>query len=300
MTSTFPERTGPDGLTFRPLSSVADYDACIEIQRLTWGRDFSDVVPLSILKITQKTGGVVAGAFTGDGRMHGYVYGLTGLRDGQAFHWSHMLAVTLAGRDLGLGTRLKLYQRECLLPLGIEEVQWTYDPLESRNAHLNFNHLGVGVAEYVEDMYEGEMGSDLAEGIGSDRFVVSWRIASERVALALSDKRAGSEEPFRDAPVVNPDGVIGELPAAPRVRVEIPESIQDVKVERPEAATAWRESTRLAFTTRPNAGPSLLLVEDDDATRAAVRRDLVARGYRVEAFYRDRAAGRCYYGLESQ
>ncbi|MFY9826894.1 MAG: hypothetical protein WAM82_36405 [Thermoanaerobaculia bacterium] len=274
MTATFPERTDPDGLTFRPLSSVADFHACVELQYQTWGRGFSDVVPLSIQKITQKTGGVVAGAFAADGRMLGFVYGLTGLRAGQPFHWSHMLAVTPAGRDLGLGTRLKLYQRECLLPLGIEEVQWTYDPLESRNAHLNFNHLGVGVAEYVEDMYEGEMGSDLAQGIGSDRFIVSWRIASERVALALRDKRAGSEEPFREAPVVNPGGEVGEMPEAPRVRVEIPENIQAVKAESPEAARAWRESTRHAFET------------------------CLARGHRVEAFYRDRESGRCFYGLE--
>ena len=277
MTAPFPDRTDPDGLTFRPLSSVADFDACIELQRQTWGRDFSDVVPLSILKIAQKAGGIAAGAFTGDGHLLGFVFGLTGLRGVRPFHWSHMLAVTPAGRDLGLGTRLKLYQRECLLPLGIDEVQWTYDPLESRNAHLNFNHLGVGIAEYVEDMYEGEMGSDLAAGIGSDRFIVSWRIASERVAFALRDRRAGSEEPFREAPVVNPGGVIeGGLPEAPRVRVEIPESIQDVKAGRPEAAMAWRESTRHAIEI------------------------YLARGHRVEAFYRDRAAGRCFYGLESQ
>ncbi len=178
--------------------------------------------------------------------MLGFVFGLTGLRESRPFHWSHMLAITPAGRDLGLGTRLKLYQRECLLPLGIEEIQWTYDPLESRNAHLNFNHLGVGVAEYVEDMYAGEMGSELAEGIGSDRFIVSWRIASERVALALRDQRAGSDEPFRAAPVVNPEGVLGNLPEAPRVRIEIPENIQAVKTERPAAALAWRESTRAA------------------------------------------------------
>src|SRR5258706_13979565 len=197
MTPTLPERTDPDGLTFRPLSSVTDFDACIEIQRLTWGRDFSDVVPLSILKIAQKPGGIAAGAFTTDGRMLGFVFGLTGVRgdrddcENRPFHWSHMLAVTPAGRDLGLGTRLKLYQRECLLGLGIEEVQWTYDPLESRNANLNFNHLGVGIAEYVENMYEGEMGSDPAQGIGSDRFIGSGRIARERVALALHDTRAG-------------------------------------------------------------------------------------------------------------
>lgn len=279
MTPTFPHRTDPDGLTFRPLASIADYHACIDLQRATWGQDFSDVVPLSIQKITQKTGGIVAGAFTNEGRMLGFVLGLAAVRDGRPFHWSHMLAVDPAGRDLGVGTRLKLYQRECLLPLGIDEVQWTYDPLEARNAHLNFNHLGIGIAEYAEDMYEGELFSDLAKGIGTDRFVASWRIAGERVAKALRDHRAGSHEPFRDAPVANPRAEIqeiAELPTASRVRIEIPASVQDVKIERPDEAVAWRESTRRAFET------------------------YLARGYRVEAFYRDPAEGRCFYGMEME
>ena len=280
MAAAFPTRTDPDGLTFRPLASVADYHACIELQRVTWGRDFSDAVPISILKITQKAGGIAAGAFASDGsadnRLLGFVYGLAGVRDGRLFHWSHMLAVDPAGRDLGLGTRLKLYQRECLLPLGIEEVQWTYDPLEARNAHLNFNHLGVGIAEYVEDMYEGELWSDLARGIGTDRFVTSWRIAGERVARALRDRRAGSSDPFRGAPVANLGAATLDLPEAPRVRVEIPADIQAVKTARPEEAAAWRETTRRAFET------------------------YLARGYRVEAFYRDPAEGRCFYGLERE
>ncbi len=278
MTAPFPDRTDPDGLTFRPLSSIADYHACIDLQRATWGQDFSDVVPLSIQKIVQKTGGIVAGAFTADARLLGFVLGFAAVRSGRPFHWSHMLAVDPAGRDLGLGTRLKLYQRECLLPLGIDEVQWTFDPLEARNAHLNFNHLGIGVAEYAEDMYEGELFSELAKGIGTDRFVASWRIASDRVARAMRDHRAGSHEPFRDAPIANPGAAVKEseeLLAAPRVRVEIPADVQAVKVERPDAAVAWRESTRRAFET------------------------YLARGYRIEAFYRDPADGRCFYGLET-
>ena len=72
-----------------------------------------------------------------------------GFVEGRPFHWSHMLAVDRSARDLGLGTRLKLYQRDLLLPLGIDEVRWTFDPLEARNAHLNFNHLGAEVAEYA-------------------------------------------------------------------------------------------------------------------------------------------------------
>ena len=262
------QKTDPDGTTFRPLASQPDYEACIELQRRTWGRDFSDVVPLSILKVTQKAGGIAAGAFSRDGQMLGFVYGLAGWSDGGPFHWSHMLAVDPQARDLGLGTRLKLYQREALLPLGIEEVRWTFDPLEARNAHLNFNHLGVGVAEYVEDMYAGELFSDLAKGIGTDRFIVSWKIASDRVTRALADRRAGSEAPFREAPMVNQ-----ELSEAPRVRVEIPENVQAVKEKDMDAAAAWRASTRRAFE------------------------HYLAKGYRIEAFYRD-DDGHCFYGLQ--
>jgi predicted GNAT superfamily acetyltransferase len=271
-----PQRTDPDGLTFRPFSSLSDYQACVELQRSTWGRNFSDVVPLSILKITQKAGGVAAGAFSPEGLMLGFVYGLAGYVDHRLFHWSHMLAIEPAARDLGLGTRLKLYQRDLLLPLGVEEVRWTFDPLESRNAHLNFNHLGAEVAEYVEDLYEGEEGSELFAGIGTDRFILSWKIASGRVERALEDRRAGSEAPFQDAPVANPGAAAGDLPETPRVRIEIPDSIQDLKAERPDLGPAWRASTRRAFE------------------------HYLGLGYRVEAFYREAGERLCWYGLEKR
>ena len=269
-------RTDPDGLTFRSFSSTADYQACVELQKDTWGRNFSDVVPLSILKVTQKAGGIAAGAFTPAGDLLGFVYGLAGWDGGRPFHWSHMLAVARQARDLGLGTRLKLFQRDLLLPAGVEEVRWTFDPLEARNAHLNFNHLGVEVAAYVEDFYEGEEGSELFAGIGTDRFILSWKIASSRVERALADRRAGAEEPFRGAPIVNPGAAVGDLPAVSRVRIEIPESIQDLKGERPDLGVAWRESTRRAFE------------------------HYLGLGYRVEAFYRDTGERRCWYGLEKE
>jgi len=183
-------------------------------------------------------------------------------------------ATPVAARDLGLGTRLKLYQREVLLAQGIDEVRWTFDPLEARNAHLNLNHLGAEVADYVEDLYEGEEGGELFEGIGTDRFILSWKIAGERVARALEDRRAGAEEPFRAAPAVNPGAAVADLPEEPRVRIEIPENVQGLKAERPDEGIAWRASTRRAFE------------------------HYLERGYRVEAFYRDAAARRCFYGLE--
>lgn len=264
---------GQDGMTFRPLSSQEDYEACIELQRKTWGRDFSDVVPLSILKITQKAGGVAAGAFAPDGRMLGFVHGLTGVRNGQVFHWSHMLAVDPDARDLGLGSRLKLYQRELLLAQGIERVEWTYDPLEARNAHLNLNHLGARPAEYARDMYEGELWSNLAKGIGTDRFIAAWLIASDEVVRRLAE---GPPDPaevrrrFEDAPVVGP-GEDPPLPDAPLVRVEIPANVQALKTADLDLARAYRASTRKAFE------------------------HYLGGGWRIEDFYRE--GERCFYGV---
>ena len=276
----------PDQVTFRPLASEADYTACIELQRVTWGRDFSEAVPMSILKITQKAGGVAAGAFAPDGRLLGFVYGITGVKAGvkagtppKLFHWSHMLAVDPEARDLGLGTRLKLYQRELLLPLGVDRVEWTYDPLEARNAHLNLNHLGAYPAEYVRDMYEGEFGSELARGIGTDRFILSWPIASGSVARRLAEGPPPPEEAVRlfgDAPVVGPSFPEDEpLPSGSVVRVEIPASIQDVKAEDLDLALAYRASTRRAFE------------------------HYFGQGWRVEGYYRDPDGTRCYYGLRT-
>lgn len=275
------ERLTPDQLTLRPLSESSDYESCVELQRATWGRDFSDAVPMSILKITQKAGGIAAGAFGPDGRLLGFVYGLTGVRGKpvEIFHWSHMLAVDPEARDLGLGTRLKRYQRELLLPLGVCCVEWTYDPLEARNAHLNLNHLGAVPGQYVRDMYEGEFGSDLAKGIGTDRFIVDWLIADDRVVRRLAEGPPSTEETMRrfgDAPVVGPgDGEPSPLPEGPLVRVEIPENVQAVKAENLDLARAFRASTRRAFE------------------------HYLGSGWRADAFYKDPQTGRCYYGLTS-
>lgn len=267
-----------DHVTFRPFSSTEDFAACVELQRVIWGRDFSDVVPLSILKINQKVGGVSAGAFAPGGRLLGFIWGMTGVRDGELFHWSHMLGVAPEARDLKLGERLKWLQRDLLLPLGVEEVEWTYDPLEARNAHLNLNKLGAEVKEYVEDMYAGEMGSELARGIGTDRCVVRWRIASPRVEAARAGRRPDEElglATFAAAPILSMQA--GDeaypLPLSPHVRVEIPSDIQAVKNEQPDLAAAFRRSTRRAFLY------------------------YLGRGYQVTAYLRD--GGRRFYGLSA-
>ncbi len=242
----------------RPLESPADFEACVALQKRVWGEGFADLVPPSILKIVQSVGGVAAGAFDEGGVLDGFVMGVTGVRDGRRVHWSHMLAVRPEARGRDLGFRLKRYQREVLLPLGVETVWWTYDPLVSKNAHLNLVRLGARVVRYVRDYYGDGSDSALSAGLGTDRFILEWPIGETRVAAALAREPTppAAAASALDGPVVNtregpagPEPVVAEPPAAPAVRVEIPEDIQAVRDADRAAAALWRASTRKALET---------------------------------------------------
>jgi predicted GNAT superfamily acetyltransferase len=236
-----------DGLVLRPLATPEDFHACVELQRATWGLHFSDLVPASLLKVSQKVGGLAIGAFDSSEAMLGFLFGLSGVVAGRPAHWSHMLAVVPAARDRGLGVRLKRHQRDVLLKEGVEVVRWTFDPLEARNGHLNLDRLGAEVESYVEEMYAGEEGSDLAEGIGTDRFIVRWDLASERAQEARAGRLPRNPERFADAPIVAPDLGEGTVHDAPRVRIEVPRAIQDLKAVDLHRAVAFRASSRRAF-----------------------------------------------------
>lgn len=254
-------------VSLRPCETYAEYLECVAIQKETWGADFTECVPAAILMVGQKIGGVTAGAFAPDGRLVGFVFGLTGVLDGKPAHWSDMLAVRDAARGHGLGLRLKLYQRELLLDQGVETCYWTFDPLVARNAHLNLNRLGAEIAEYVRDLYGEDTGSELHSGLGTDRFVVAWHLRSPRVEAALAG-RPRDAAPFRGTPAATS----GTLPDADGVRVEIPADIQEVKAGSRERARRWRETTRRAFL------------------------HYLGLGYRVDALLRDEE-GRVFYGL---
>lgn len=274
----------------RPLATLEEYRACVALQRSTWGDDFSEVVPLSLLKVCQRIGGIAAGAFDAQGSLLGFVFGLTGVDDdGRMIHWSDMLAVRRDYRDRGLGRRLKVYQREALRARGVETIYWTFDPLVARNAHLNVNRLRARIVEYVPHMY-GSTDSPLHRGLGTDRFVVAWPIGgrggdahaggSSLADPSLADQTL-TDPPLADPPLVNPVPA-GEpstlvLAAAERgadrLCVQIPHDIQKVQDFSLERAAAWRRNTRAAF---------LLLGE---------------LGYEVVGFERSDTSGRCGYLL---
>ena len=281
----------PAGIHVRHLRTHEDFLACVALQDETWGAGFSERVPMAILKVSQRIGGVTAGAFDATGRLVGFVFGMTGVERGRLVHWSDMLAVRPEWRDQGIGRRLKEFQRDALVQRGVEIIYWTFDPLVARNAHLNFNQLGVQVVEYVIDMYGGDTDSALHRGIGSDRFVVAWHIgeqspraadASTADARAHSDSGVWTPDPTaRDARILDASddrGVpaIPQLPQGPAesvLRVEIPLEIDRIQATSLPDAARWRAATRAAFTWA------------------------LHNGYRVDGFYREPHAERGLYVL---
>ncbi|HSW28946.1 MAG TPA: hypothetical protein VLH75_05545 [Longimicrobiales bacterium] len=243
----------------RPFRTIEEFRDCERLQEETWGEGFSERVPTATLKVVQIIGGIAAGAYARDGSLVGFVFGMTGLREGEVVHWSDMLAVKRSLRDSGLGTQLKAYQRQVMMERGVTKMHWTFDPLQSRNAYLNFSKLGIVVREYAEDMY-GETDSPLHRGIGTDRFIALWRMDSARVS-----RRMAGEERGPDAGVLSvypaalgPGPSAGDRPPEPGrvllgmedavVSVAIPADISAVMSGSMELAVAWRRSTRMALT----------------------------------------------------
>ena len=237
----------PAAIEIRPLVTPRELHACVELQHATWGREFTDVVPASILKVAQRVGGVVAGAFGPSSELLGFVFGLTGVERGRIVHWSDMLAVRPDARNLGLGRRLKEHQRAVVRDAGCSVIYWTYDPLIARNAHLNFNRLGVRLAEYVDDMY-GVTDSVLHGGIPTDRLVVAWPTHDDEIDQLLSNaERAIESIDCLQAPIVSPDFIEGADGAAilPHcVRVEIPADAEAMLREASADAAVWRSRVR--------------------------------------------------------
>ena len=270
-------------ISIRLFEKESDYFACEALQKETWGKDIEEVVTASLVKIVQKIGGLAAGAFDAEGEMAGFVFGFTGFKDGKPVHWSHMLAVKRAYRDAGIGRRLKLYQRDVLLGMGVNEVFWTYDPLAGKNGHLNLNTLGAEILEYVQDMYGSGEDSILFRGIGTDRFVVVWRISDERVEVMIEKKRRFDHEPFLKSALAVCRVADSDPASFPvnkldlrdmRLRLEVPPDVHQLMGMSIASATDWRRKTREAF---------LKYLHED---------------YKVVGFYLDQASGRCFYCME--
>lgn len=244
-------------IRIQPIESIAQMKALEKLQQDVWGWSDLDTTPLMNFIIMKELGGTLIGAFDGE-KVVGFAFGFVGWDGGHAIFHSHMLAVHPAYREHGIGLRLKLAQRADALEKGFEHITWTFDPLQSTNAHLNFHKLGVVSSKYKVNFYGDQSSSPLHRSIGTDRLWVDWFIRSQRVADRVQARQereidlehierliqVGSNgEPVRRADLDGRSGMI-----------EIPERISALQRENPTAAVAWREATRAAFLDAFAAG----------------------------------------------
>ena len=242
-------------IQIREIDELAQMRAVEELQKEIWGIPDLDVVPVTHLVATREAGGVLIGAFDGETAV-GFVYGFPSFERGQLAHHSHMLAVKPDYRNFDLGRRLKLAQREHVMAQGIGLISWTFDPLQSLNAHFNFSKLGVLADRYLPNFY-GEDAASFLHQTGTDRLWVSWFVSSERVQRRIY---GGSDEAnFSSAPsLVEIEGDDSprrnNLSDEDQLAIEIPSNIDALQQQNPETARRWREETRWAFTEALKAG----------------------------------------------
>jgi len=266
-------------IIIREIDSISEMKALEKLQKDVWGWDDLDTMPLMNFIVTREVGGVLIGAFDGKTPV-GFCFGFVGAHHGQIIFHSHMLAVLPQFREHGIGHKLKLAQREHALEKGFTCITWTFDPLQSPNAYLNFTKLGVVANDYRINFYGEKTSSALHQFIGTDRLWINWFLESERVRKRLksgADVEPSREELEKHVSLVKmaPDG-------SPRTRamvdrdhllIDVPADIGVLQQQNPELAVAWRNATRAAFT------------------------DALAAGYTVEEFYRIEREGQsagCY------
>jgi predicted GNAT superfamily acetyltransferase len=169
----------------RRCHGIEDFRACVALQKEVWNFTDAELVPLRMFVVADKVGGQVMGAFEGD-TMVGFALSVPGTRSGHIYLHSHMLAVRKDHRNGGLGRQLKLMQREDALTRGIELIEWTFDPLEIKNAYLNIVKLGAVARRYNINQY-GITSSPLQGGLPSDRLIAEWWLKSKRVERLLAE-----------------------------------------------------------------------------------------------------------------
>lgn len=258
--------SAPAGTTawhLRPLDTPEEMAAVEELSLIVWPGSVLDVVPSHLLLTMAHNGGMVAGAFAGT-RLIGFVFGFLG-RDERWYpprlkHCSHQLGVHPDDRSAGVGFALKCYQRQVVADQGIDLVTWTYDPLLSRNAHLNIAKLGATCNTYHRNEY-GELRDGLNVGLPTDRFLLDWWVASAHVGQRIEGRapRPATLAGYlaTGAALLNPPDAEGPRPPAPEtfehcppeqpVLLEIPPDFLALKAADRTLAYAWRLGTRAAF-----------------------------------------------------
>jgi len=220
-------------IEIRPLTAHTDFRDAVRLQKEIWGFEDVELLPLRLFVVASKIGGQALGAFD-NGRMIGFCLAIPGLKPGgKSYLHSHMLGVLPEYRDSGIGRRMKLAQREEALARGVELIEWTFDPLEIKNAYFNMERLGAIVRRYVPNQY-GTTSSPLHGGLPTDRCIAEWWIASPRARAIIAS------ETFQRNPV--------------EARIAIPSDIANIRSSDPKRAREIQQNACEQFQSAFDRG----------------------------------------------
>ncbi len=217
-----------DGIVVRPCHGIEEFEACVRVERQVWESSDIDVVPIPLFVVAAETGGQVLGAYDGT-NLIGFTMAIAGWRDRKPFLHSHMTAVLDDYRDRGVGRRLKLYQRKDALARGISLIEWTFDPLVTKNAYFNFMRLGAIARRYLPNAY-GITTSPLHGSLPTDRLVAEWHLKSKRVLRVLAGKQSKPQ------------------PTKKAARIAIPSNLEELRSADPARARELQSQVRAEFT----------------------------------------------------
>lgn len=242
-------------VSIRRLTDRNEFTGLIDIQREVWKHPDLDLTPVHQFCISTFMGGLVLGAFV-DEELAGFVYSFPAIYDGKFCHHSHLLAVRPQFQGYGLGKKLKWAQRREILKMGLDLVTWTYDPMQSRNANLNFHTLGVICRRYLHDFYGETPQLRLGPGIPTDRLLVEWPIKSSRVQKKAEEKEEKSLDlSFLPKALEGYQAADGTYrPGSVNLKLEAPvflaETVRDVRAiqSNPELVGGWQAALREVLT----------------------------------------------------
>jgi len=248
----------PDSVEIRKCQGIEELRAAVELQKEVWNFTDAELVPLRLFVVAEKVGGQVLGAFD-DGDIVGFALAVPGVRAGHSYLHSHMLAVRKEYRNGGLGRRIKLYQRDEAIERGFELIEWTFDPLEIKNAYLNIEKLGAIVRRYTINQY-GITTSPLQGGLPTDRLIAEWWLKSKRVNALLHDGKFARPEIMTRISVPGP---IYEWKALPETRARA-KDVQDHNRE--QFLKAFGEGLAVLGYERDDEGNGKFLLGQWDET----------------------------------
>ena len=213
-------------VTIRECVSIDDFQQCIELERAVWRDDDIGIMPIRLYMISKACNAPTIGAFDHNGRLVGFVHTMLALMGRRVVYHSHLAAVVEGLRHKDIGYRMKLRQREFAVAAGVPLIVWTFDPLQSRNAHLNINKLGAIIRRYEANYYGEGLSTVFGEDVPTDRIFAEWWVRSQHVEAALAGQRPTVE---------NAEAVV------------IPEDINRVRAHSVEEHLTWRLRVRADF-----------------------------------------------------